>query len=225
MSGGGTSPADSSSAYPESSSAEEYQSINIRPQPFSTAAFLTVGQVFSGSQTVDNPTSRDPNEWRVNVVIQGLDLEKGTICGSMEALDVPKAVSPVVTFWSGEIVDNCNYFFRTRRWKAESKQDVEHWKQFTAFSPLLSRVNQDRGNDIDLSQMQHIFMRWKEIFFVSPGEDCGLTIAGFYYVCMDRQSGTILGYYYDPDSTPFQRLQLNAVSTSTGYNFADYEFN
>jgi len=68
-------------------------------------------------------------------------------------------------------------------------------------------------------------MRWKEIFFVSPGEDCGLTIAGFYYVCMDRQAGAILGYYYDPHSQPYQRLQLNAVSSPNGYAFADYEFN
>jgi hypothetical protein len=42
------------------------------------------------------------------------------------------------------------------------------------------------------------------MFFVNVGADCGLTIAGFYYVCFDRQSGGIDGFYYDPNSSPFQ---------------------
>ena len=208
---------------------EEEEDANPPARHLHTAVFLSVGQTFSGSQTVNTNSSsrdvKDTDEWRVNVVIQGLDLARGTICGSMEALDVPKAVSPVVTFWKGEIIDNRNYFFWTGRWDAEVEQDVDHWKKFVAFAPMHSRVTRDRGDDIDLSQSRYIFMRWKEIFFVSPGEDCGLTIAGFYYVCMDRQTGAILGYYYDPHSQPYQRLQLNAVSSNAGFSFADYEFN
>ncbi len=86
------------------------------------------------------------------------------------------------------------------------------------------------------------------MFFVNVGADCGLTIAGFYYVCFDRQvraracvstasvrlcmrarlcacvhasvcecaharahvrfgpgqTGSIDGFYYDPNSSPFQ---------------------
>ena len=38
----------------------------------------------------------------------------------------------------------------------------------------------------------------------------GLTIAGFYYVCLERASGRIEGFYFDPSSTPFQRLDLQA---------------
>lgn len=159
-------------------------------------------------------------------MIQGLDLQRGTICGSMEALDVPKAVSPVVTFWRGEIIDNCNYFFWTGRWDAEVKQDVDHWKKFVAFAPMQAKVRRDKGDDIDMSRLRYVFMRWKEVFFVSPGEDCGLTIAGFYYVCMDRYTGAILGFYYDPQSQPYQRLQLNATFPSQGgCAFEDYEFN
>lgn len=195
------------------------------PRPLISAAFLVPGQRFSGSQTVNAPPSKENDEWRVNVEIQGLDLARGTVCGSMEALDVPKAVSPVVTFWRGEIIDNINYFFWTGRWDAEVKEDLKHWKKFVAFVPMQARVQRDRGDDIDLSQSRYVFMRWKEIFFVSPGEDCGLTIAGFYYVCMDRITGAVLGYYYDPQSQPFQRLQLNAMSGEHGYSFADYEFN
>ena len=78
---------------------------------------------------------------------------------------------------------------------------------------------------VNLSQHRYIFMRWKELFFVSPKGECGLTIAGFYYVCLDRHTGAILGFYHDPDCAPFQQLQLQAVSTHTGFTHADYDFN
>lgn len=270
------------------------------PQPLRSTTFLTVGQVFSGSQTVNNNSnpsipstssplstpfaiatafantvapittaneattndtttaanaataattvgtvsrntpvpssvvaslslasstrSKESNEWRVNVTIQSVDLENGTVSGSMEALDVPRTNSPVVTFWTGEIIDNINYFFHTGRWGAHIKKDIEHWRRFRAFAPYVE-YKSDSLDRIDLSQSRHIFMRWKEIFFVSPGEDCGLTIAGFYYVCIDRHTGAILGYYYDPKCQPFQMLSLRPVSTRNGFAFGDYDFN
>ena len=45
------------------------------------------------------------------------------------------------------------------------------------------------------------FQRWKEKFFVNVGAECGLTIAGFYYVCFSRSDGSVHGFYYDPNST------------------------
>lgn len=214
------------------------------PRPIRAVSFLEAGRAFSGSQTVNKPLpqqralptpasstapgvpySKDMDEWRVNVVIQGVDLRRGTICGSMEALDVPKADSPVVTFWTGEIIDNINHFFRTRRWLVPLEKDVEHWKHFLAFCPFQPAVHSDSLHRVDLSQHRYIFMRWKELFFASPGEECGLTIAGFYYVCMDRHTGSILGFYYDPECQPFQRLQLNAVSTRNGFALGEYAFN
>ena len=42
--------------------------------------------------------------------------------------------------------------------------------------------------------------RWKEKFFVNVGPECGLTIAGFYYICFCRADGTVTGFYYDPNS-------------------------
>jgi len=166
-----------------------------------------VGQVFTGTQTVTASGSagsgmglsvgKNCDEWRVNVEIQGTDLSRGTICGSMEALDVPRADSPVLTFWRGQIIDNINYFFR-----AQFSNDMEHWEEFKAFnSTLRAAVRSDHGDDIDLSNRRYVFMRWKEIFFVSPENECNLTIAGFYYCCMDRLTGSIAGYYFDP-STP-----------------------
>ncbi|KAI6806200.1 hypothetical protein KC365_g19045 [Hortaea werneckii] len=42
----------------------------------------------------------------------------------------------------------------------------------------------------------------------------GLTISGFYYIVLDRQTGGVEGLYYDPASTPFQRLKLKGCSSS-----------
>ncbi|KAI7168415.1 hypothetical protein KC324_g11598 [Hortaea werneckii] len=42
----------------------------------------------------------------------------------------------------------------------------------------------------------------------------GLTISGFYYIVLDRQTGCVEGLYYDPASTPFQRLKLRGCSSS-----------
>ena len=45
---------------------------------------------------------------------------------------------------------------------------------------------------------------------------CALTIAGFYYICFDRVTGAVDGYYFDPRSNPFQRLQLRRSAPSSG---------
>lgn len=69
-------------------------------------------------------------------------------------------------------------------------------------------------------------MRWKENFFVNmreEGSGCSLTIAGFYYVCLSRETGKIEGYYYDPNSTPYQKLELQPQSefpSFTTYSYA-----
>jgi Vacuolar import and degradation protein len=56
-----------------------------------------------------------------------------------------------------------------------------------------------------------------------PGDPStwGLTIAGFYYVALRRQTGEIDGLYFDPGSLPFQMLSLgpegrNAMSVDGG---------
>jgi Vacuolar import and degradation protein len=73
-----------------------------------------------------------------------------------------------------------------------------------------------------------ILMRWKEKCFIprsSPADanlsipsagrrgspdpaSYGLTISGYYYVALRRQTGEIEGLYYDPGSLPFQVLSL-----------------
>ncbi|KAL3715495.1 hypothetical protein ACJRO7_007258 [Eucalyptus globulus] len=152
---------------------------NTLPQ---ACSLLTVGQTFSGTQNVSSLQNEKDEAWRVNVCIQGCDLDHGYLCGTMEALNVPMADTP-------------------------------------------SRVEADGGKTLDLSNYQYIFMRWKEQYFVNVGEDCGLTIAGFYYVCFSCIDGSISGFYYDPKSSPFQKLELKATNGErSGYSFSTYEF-
>ncbi|XP_028106571.1 glucose-induced degradation protein 4 homolog isoform X1 [Camellia sinensis] len=203
---------------------------------------LSVGQAFSGTQNVSS--LQKDEAWRVNVRIQGCDLDHGYLCGTMEALNVPMADTPwviqVVTFWEGEIVDMKNYTFFTGKWEAtvgkpfplmvvlsivnRSEVDTRHWTKFPSFSPLLSQVEVDGGRSLDLSNYPYIFMRWKEQYFVNVGTDCGLTIAGFYYVCFSCSDGSINGFYYDPNSSPFQKLELKITNEGrSGFSFSSYE--
>lgn len=188
--------------------------------------FLTVGQAFAGTQNVSNTHTPQKDEaWKVKVRLQGCDIQRGYLCGSMEALNVPAAEIPVVTFWEGEIVDNRNYTFYTGQWEASPETDVQHWSQFPSFEPLRSEVQKDGGRVLDLANYPYIFMRWKEKFFVNVGADCGLTIAGFYYVCFSRSDGSVHGFYYDPNSSPFQKLELKAITECQNEHcFASYQF-
>ncbi|KAM5560190.1 hypothetical protein ABKV19_021384, partial [Rosa sericea] len=121
-------------------------------------------------------------------------------CQILLSLCLVRTKSMVVTFWEGEIVDTKNYTFFTEKWEATRDDDTRHWTKFPSFSALLSQVEVDGGKSLDLSNYPYIFMRWKEQYFVNVGTDCGLTIAGFYYVCFSCSDGSINGFYYDPNS-------------------------
>ena len=55
---------------------------------------------------------------QVVVRVQGVDMARGYACGVMEAMNVPQANEPIITFWEGEIIDNTNHSFFTQGWGA-----------------------------------------------------------------------------------------------------------
>lgn len=112
-----------------------------------------------------------------------------------------------MTYWEGEIVDNINYFFLTNKWNASALSDSQHWSKFAAFRESDVQSHYARKN---LESERFIFMRWKEKFFlnVRDPDECGMSIAGFYYLCMDRRTRVVEGYYVDQSSTPNQHLIL-----------------
>jgi hypothetical protein len=48
---------------------------------------------------------------------------------------------------------------------------------------------------------------------------CGLTISGFYYVCLRRSDGELKGLYFDPQSSPYQCLELESRRGGWGLGF------
>jgi hypothetical protein len=138
----------------------------------------------------------------------------------MEAVNVPSALSRVETFWEGHVVDGRAHGFLTGAWGADAVTDLRHWSQFPAFAPLRSRVARGGAAEVDVGALSHIFMRWKEVCFVNVGADCGLSIAGFYYVSLSRIDGAITGFYFDPASQPFQQLLLRPAAPGAPSAFA-----
>lgn len=211
--------------------ASEGSQVFLAPQ---ASSFLQVGQVLGGKQKVTHVVTQKKEHWGVVVRIQGLDLASGYVCGTMEACNVPDSQSPVITFWEGEIIDNRNHSFMTWKWEATRDVDMLHWSKFEAFKPLRVQVERSAGRCSKLAEHPYIFMRWKEQFFVNMPADCRLTIAGFYYICLNRQTGHIEGLYYDRSSSPYQRLDLRPVQCGrvldaqqqgqqTGHNFTSYQ--
>eukprot|EP00798_Chlamydomonas_sp_ICE-L_P015675 gene15672-21779_t len=211
-----TSPPTSTSAEEEESLQEPSLSVRELKIP-GPCSFLSPGQSFYGSQRMSSSLGRAAEDWEVVVKIQSVVPSSGYVCGLMEARNVPNARAPITTFWEGEIVDNINHTFFTHKFGALHDTDLLHWRKFSGFNDLA--VQRD-GRSTALESCGSIYMRWKETFFVDPSESCMLTIQGFYYIMMDRQSGVINGFYYDPNSTPFQRLSLRPFSSAGASNCA-----
>eukprot|EP00877_Chromochloris_zofingiensis_P013976 jgi/Chrzof1/8832/Cz03g25340.t1 len=195
----------------------------LPPHPCS---FLQPGLSLVGRQKLlQMGLRRREEDWQVHVRLQGVELARGYVCGTMEARNVPGSKSPIVTFWEGHIVDDNKYTFFTNTWGASKAMDLRHWGKFEGFAALRAAVVTNQGRCGALERHPFIYMRWKEQFFVNVGQDCGLTIAGFYYVCMCRQTGAVRGYYYDPSSSPFQELDLTVEQQPAGgYAFSGYSF-
>ncbi|KAG0307788.1 hypothetical protein BGZ97_000285 [Linnemannia gamsii] len=191
-------------------------------------------QKITGTQSLKTMTStlsgmraRQVEEWNVKVSISAVDYYAGTVCGHMEAMDVPMSESNVVTFWEGEIIDFDNHTMWTRKWSAKDRTDLDHWRRLEAFRGMDEKhiiKGAENGRFKGHVAQKYIFMRWKERHFVNMSEHTsGLTIAGFYYVSMRRSDGYVEGFYHDQASTPFQHLSLNPSFETAGFSSPIFE--
>ncbi|CAG8435666.1 2734_t:CDS:10 [Scutellospora calospora] len=178
------------------------------------SSFLRAGMTFSGTQNLMNtqqPSQRD-EEWEVKVTVHYVNYKTGTAIGLMEALNVPNSSNTVVTYWEGEMIDFVNHSLWTDKWNSTPDIDLQHWKKFDAFRQMDVRRGTPTKEWFQEAWQKYIFMRWKEHYFVNvTAQESGLTIAGFYYICIRRSDGTIEGYYFDPVSTPYQKLTLKPL--------------
>lgn len=139
----------------------------------------------------------------------------------------PQPLKTITTYLEGEILDFRTHTLITENFASTPSNDAKYWRKLEPFrdytddellSLLLSRRFLQRLNE------EYTLMRWKERCFVDEplagdqnalstdnaqmGEGCGLTISGFYYICLRRSDGRIEGLYCDPNSSPYQHLVL-----------------
>jgi Vacuolar import and degradation protein len=134
----------------------------------------------------------------------------------MCAHDIPNASGPITTLWHGEVIDMRHHSFESAHLGMDLATDFSCWLKLPEFAAL--RCYGPAGlrhiRPADLAACGCVFMRLKEREFLShaptdaavrPGI---LTIAGFYYTAVDRETGAIAAWYFDPNSQPLQRLSL-----------------
>jgi len=133
----------------------------------------------------------------VTVEIKHVDLEHSTLSGYLTITGLTKDYHVLTTFFDAELI-GLKYSFLTRKWDADETKDKEHWSKFPAFAPYVSSFNSD-GFHENFADSDFIFMRWKESFLVPDHQVKsidGASYDGFYYICYQKSTDTMTGYYY-----------------------------
>ncbi|KAJ2882961.1 hypothetical protein H4R27_003092, partial [Coemansia aciculifera] len=132
-------------------------------------------------------------QWDVEVEVQTVDMQSGQLTGIMKALNVRDVPTSVVTCWEGEVVDFKNFMPLTGKWRASADNDRQYWRLFASLAAADSSADAFLckwpsllcGRRMPRLLEDNIYMRWKEESFVDRSPDAGLTIDGFYYICMN----------------------------------------
>ncbi|EFQ98038.1 hypothetical protein MGYG_01076 [Nannizzia gypsea CBS 118893] len=178
------------------------------------------------SHNNSNSNNQDPDtakteSWPVKVTIHNVDYETMTLSGTMEAYNIPDKSANnqgahIITYLEGEIIDFNTHTLETKNFNAGPEVDSCYWRELEPFKNLtydeiVKNLVSKKWVSEKLSK-GWILMRWKERCFVSPSHSRqGLTISGFYYISVHRETGRIEGMYYDPGSSPYQQLSLDPI--------------
>ncbi|GAA5846489.1 hypothetical protein JCM3766R1_002507 [Sporobolomyces carnicolor] len=131
------------------------------------------------------------NSYDVKVKIDTVDIEAGTLAGTLEIRNLTPELDSLVTFFEGEIVSEHGPGFLTANYGATKEDDMRHWRRFPPF--MRNRLEQQMLATPNLnlrgaSKKPYLFMRWKERFVLPERKiDAihGASFAGLYYVCLD----------------------------------------
>lgn len=180
-------------------------------------SLLSSGSKFTGSQKSKG------NSYDVEVVLQNVDLENAYLCGYLKIKGLTEEYPTLTTFFDGEIIST-KYPFLTRKWDADEEVDRKHWNKFASFTNYSKTFNNDDFDYEALESSDHVFMRWKELFLVPDHtikDITGASFAGFYYICFQKSTSTIEGFYYHRSSEWYQSLSLNYIKENSA---SAYEF-
>lgn len=186
-------------------------------QPGMHQTLLYSGSKFSGCQKSKG------NSYDVEVALQHVDIKNSYLCGYLKIKGLTEEYPTLTTFFDGEII-SAKHPFLTRKWDADEDVDRKHWNKFASFQNYSKTFNDDRFDYDYLENSDHVFMRWKELFLVPDHtikDITGASFAGFYYICFQKSTSTIEGYYYHRSSEWYQSLMLNhqAENSSSAYEF------
>eukprot|EP00058_Branchiostoma_floridae_P025254 XP_002610744.1 hypothetical protein BRAFLDRAFT_115296 [Branchiostoma floridae] len=167
--------------------------------------------LYSGSRFTGHQKSKG-NSYDVEVVLQQVDEESCYLCGylKIKGLTEVREFPTLTTFFDGEIISK-KYPFLTRKWDADEEVDRKHWGKFLSFYQYAKNFNSDNFDYDELRNTDFVFMRWKEHFLVPDHtikDINGASFAGFYYICFQKSTGTIEGYYYHRSSECNQKTAL-----------------
>ncbi|KAL4896657.1 vacuolar import and degradation protein-domain-containing protein [Aspergillus ambiguus] len=181
------------------------------------SVYTSSGRRYLANNIYNLGAGKDEN-WPVKVTIHDVNEHDMTLSGTMEAYNIPDKTSPshdahIITFLEGEIIDFNTHTLETKNFKADAEIDSTYWRELQPFKNLsdeeMTRNLVSRKWITEELSRGWILMRWKERCFITPTDSRqGLTISGFYYISLHRESGHIEGLYYDPGSSPYQQLSL-----------------
>lgn len=186
--------------------------VNPPPPVNSKQPGVSCTLLYNGSRFTGHQKSKG-NQYDVEVVLQHVDEENAYLCGYLKIKNLTDEYPEMVTFFDGEIISE-KHPFLTRKWDADEDVDKKHWSKFLAFYQYAKTFNSDTFDYEELMRTDYVFMRWKEHFLVPDHtikDINGASFAGFYYICFQKSSSTVEGYYFHRNSEWFQSLNLTHV--------------
>lgn len=168
--------------------------------------------LYSGSRFVGHQKSKG-NQYDVEVILQYVNIEECYLCGYLKIKGLTEEYPTLTTFFDGEIISK-KYPFLTRKWTADEDVDKQHWSKFLSFYQYAKNFNSDNFDYDSLENSDYVYMRWKEHFLVPDHtitDIHGASFAGFYYICFQKSTASIEGYYFHRHSEWYQSLNLHHV--------------
>ncbi|KAL8616896.1 GID complex subunit 4, VID24 [Nucella lapillus] len=172
--------------------------------------------LYNGSRFTGQQRSKG-NSYDVEVVLQHVDHTNAYLCGYLKIKGLTEEFPTLTTFFDGEIISR-KHPFLTRKWDADEDVDRKHWGKFLSFYNFSKTFNNDTFDYDELDRTDYVFMRWKEHFLVPDHtikDISGASFAGFYYICFQKSTATIEGYYYHRSSEWYQSLNLTHVKENS----------
>lgn len=182
---------------------------SIRAIPLAPSSYLRSGSRFQGTQQSERQV------YEVQVEIKHVDMRESFLCGYLRIQGLTEDHPTLTTYFEGEIIGSKYSFFTQHEdWGANMKIDLSHWGKFSAFRPFQKHARKGPITIPDVTQNEHIFMRWKEHFLVPDHRVrtiTGASFEGFYYICFNQLKGDVSGIYFHSKSEKFQQLELKHV--------------